>query len=34
MGWQELGSIPGYALMPDGRYDTTVFFWKRLEGGG
>lgn len=34
MGWREVGVIPGYALMPDGRYDTTVFFWKRLDGDG
>ncbi len=30
MGWQELGMIPGYALMADGAFENTLFFWKRL----
>ena len=30
MGWRELGTIPGYALMADGRFENTVFFWRNL----
>jgi len=26
MGWQELGTIPGYALTADGSFDNTLFF--------
>lgn len=32
MGWQEVGRIPGYALLADGTSDDTIFFWKRLAG--
>ncbi|WP_426958889.1 GNAT family N-acetyltransferase [Muricoccus radiodurans] len=28
LGWQEVGSIPGYALNPDGRPEATTVFWK------
>ncbi|MDR3535939.1 MAG: GNAT family N-acetyltransferase [Acetobacteraceae bacterium] len=31
-GWQEVGRIPGFALLADGTPDATVFFWKRLTG--
>jgi GNAT superfamily N-acetyltransferase len=30
MGWQELGTIPGYALKADGTFENTRFFWKHL----
>jgi ribosomal protein S18 acetylase RimI-like enzyme len=30
LGWQRLGSVPGYALYPDGRPCATTFFWKAL----
>ena len=30
MGWLTLGTIPGYALMKDGTFEDTLFFWKRL----
>jgi ribosomal protein S18 acetylase RimI-like enzyme len=29
-GWQRLGSIPDYALNPDGRFCDTIIFWKKL----
>ncbi len=29
-GWQRVGSVPDYALMPDGPYCATTFFYKRL----
>jgi GNAT superfamily N-acetyltransferase len=30
-GWQRVGSIPRYALMPDGPYCSTVVFYKDLD---
>ena len=30
LGWTRSGTIPGYALMPDGRECDTTFFYKRL----
>jgi GNAT superfamily N-acetyltransferase len=30
-GWQSVGSVPNYALMPDGAYCATTFFHKQLE---
>jgi GNAT superfamily N-acetyltransferase len=30
LGWNRLGVIPGYALLPDGRPCDTVVFWKAL----
>ena len=30
-GWTEIGSIPDYAMFPDGRLCDTAIFWKRLE---
>jgi GNAT superfamily N-acetyltransferase len=30
-GWIEIGSIPDYAMFPDGRLCDTAIFWKRLE---
>lgn len=29
-GWQRVGDVPNYALMPDGRYCATTFFYKQL----
>ena len=31
-GWQRVGVIPDYALMPDGALCDTVLFYKYLEG--
>lgn len=33
MGWQRVGSVPGYALMPDGELCSTTFFYKVLFAG-
>ena len=30
-GWQRVGTIPKYALMPDGPLCSTVFFYKDLD---
>lgn len=30
-GWQRVGEIPQYALMPDGTYCATTYFFKRLD---
>ena len=32
LGWTELGTIPRYALMPDGRDCGSTFFYKDLRG--
>jgi GNAT superfamily N-acetyltransferase len=29
-GWQRVGSVPQYALMPDGAFCATTFFYKQL----
>ncbi len=29
-GWTRAGIVPDYALMPDGRYCATTFFYKHL----
>jgi GNAT superfamily N-acetyltransferase len=29
-GWQRVGTVPNYALMPDGRFCGTTFFHKQL----
>ena len=29
-GWIRVGTIPGYALLPDGQPCDTVYFYKRL----
>lgn len=29
-GWHRVGTVPGYALLPDGRFCDTVYFYKRL----
>ncbi|TCN36049.1 GNAT family N-acetyltransferase [Sinorhizobium americanum] len=31
-GWLRAGAVPDYALMPDGRYCATTFFYKHLAG--
>ncbi|QFI68385.1 GNAT family N-acetyltransferase [Sinorhizobium alkalisoli] len=30
-GWQRVGVVPDYALMPDGRYCATTLFYKHLS---
>lgn len=30
-GWQPVGSVPKYALMPDGALCATTFFYKHLD---
>lgn len=30
MGWERVGSVPDYALMPDGQLCGTTFYSKRL----
>ena len=30
LGWTAIGSIPGYALYPDGRPCATTVFWKEV----
>ncbi len=30
LGWTRLGLIPNYALLPDGGFCATTFFWKLL----
>lgn len=32
LGWNELGVVPDFALLPDGAPCDTTFFWKRLDG--
>lgn len=34
LGWQRVGAIPDYALMPDGAPCATVVFYKRLTPPG
>jgi hypothetical protein len=29
-GWQRVGDIPNYALMPDGAFCSTTYFYKDL----
>jgi len=29
-GWRRVGTVPKYALMPDGPFCSTVFFYKDL----
>jgi hypothetical protein len=30
LGWTVVGTVPGYALLPDGEPCDTVFFYKRV----
>jgi GNAT superfamily N-acetyltransferase len=32
LGWSRVGVVPRYALMPDGRYCSTTFFYRELDG--
>ena len=32
LGWNELGTIPRYAMNPDGTPHDAVFFWKEIQG--
>ena len=31
LGWTVVGTVPGYALLPDGEPCDTVFFYKRVD---
>jgi hypothetical protein len=31
MGWSAAGTIPDYALNPDGTLTATTFYWKDLR---
>ena len=33
-GWQRVGEIPNYALMPDGAFCATTYFYKNLGAQG
>ncbi|MBN3854226.1 GNAT family N-acetyltransferase [Paraburkholderia sp. Ac-20340] len=30
-GWQRAGTVPDYALMPDGQFCATTFYYKQLD---
>jgi ribosomal protein S18 acetylase RimI-like enzyme len=30
LGWQRVGVVPDYALLPDGGYCDTIYFYKRV----
>jgi GNAT superfamily N-acetyltransferase len=32
-GWQRVGDVPGYALMPTGEVCSTTYFYKHLGAG-
>jgi GNAT superfamily N-acetyltransferase len=32
LGWVRVGTVPGFALMPDGAHCDTVFFYRALDG--
>ena len=34
MGWTRMGSVPGYALLPDGGLCDTTFFYRELNIAG
>jgi hypothetical protein len=34
LGWQRVGVIPNYALMPDGAMSSATFFYKDLAAAG
>jgi GNAT superfamily N-acetyltransferase len=34
LGWTVVGTVPGYALLPDGEPCDTVFFYKRIDFTG
>lgn len=31
LGWNEVGQVPDFALMPDGALTSTTYFWKSLR---
>ncbi|MBA2756838.1 MAG: GNAT family N-acetyltransferase [Chloroflexi bacterium] len=31
LGWNEVGEVPDFALMPDGTLTSTTYFWKSLR---
>jgi hypothetical protein len=31
LGWQQSGTVPDYALFPDGRLCDAAIMWKRLK---
>lgn len=31
MGWQRVGDVPNFALMPDGAFCSTTYFYKTIE---
>ena len=31
LGWQRVGAVPGYALLPDGELCGTTFYYKQLD---
>ncbi|MGO4394015.1 N-acetyltransferase family protein [Variovorax sp. M-6] len=33
LGWQRVGVIPGYALLPQGGLCATTYFYRQLEAG-
>jgi hypothetical protein len=34
LGWNEVGVVPDFALMPDGTLTPTTYFWKNLRAAG
>lgn len=32
LGWQRVGAVPDYALLPDGGYCATSFYYRKLAG--
>jgi GNAT superfamily N-acetyltransferase len=32
LGWQRVGVVPGYALLPNGELCGTTFYYKQLDG--
>jgi hypothetical protein len=31
MGWQRVGVVPGFALLPEGEPCSTTFFYRALD---
>jgi RimJ/RimL family protein N-acetyltransferase len=31
LGWVRVGDVPDYALLPDGGFCNTTFFYRRLD---
>jgi hypothetical protein len=34
LGWKRVGTIPAYALWPNGGFVDTIVFYKQLTGSG